>query len=48
MQCEQCSEMLGRDVFLCNGTVGKVRGKKDEWKVVRCHEAYHNAVFNKK
>ena len=48
MRCEECSEILGRDVFLCNGTIGKVEGSKNRWKVVCCHKEYHEYMFDKK
>ena len=48
MRCEECSEMLGRDVFLCNGTAGLVDGGERRWKVLHCHEEFHNSMCNKK
>ena len=48
MRCEQCSEMMQRDVFLCNKTAGKVPGEKNKWIVINCHEAFHKAMSCKK
>ena len=48
MRCEECSEMLQKDVFLCNGTAGKVPGEKNKWIVINCHEAFHKAMFDNK
>ena len=47
MRCEECSEMLGRDVFLCNGTKGLVDGDKKKWKVVCCHKVFHESMYSK-
>ena len=47
MHCEECSEMFGRDVFLCNGTKGKVEGSNNRWNVVCCHKEYHDSLFSK-
>ena len=46
MRCEQCSETLGEDVFLCNGTLG--RNPDGTWIVINCHAAYHRCLHNKK
>ena len=48
MRCEECSEMLGRNVFLCNGTRGLVDGEVRKWKVICCHQEYHDSLFSKK
>ena len=47
MRCEECSVLEGRDVFLCNGTKGKVEGSKNKWEVCLCHVRYHNQKFGK-
>ena len=46
MRCEECSEFLGRDVFLCNGTKGKVEGETNKWNVCNCHRKFHQQIFD--
>ena len=46
MRCEECSALLNKDVFLCNGTKGLVEGEKRTWKVCLCHVEYHKLMFN--
>ena len=46
MVCEECSEFLGRDVFLCNGTKGKVEGETNLWHVCNCHKKFHEQIFD--
>ena len=48
MRCEECSEMAGQDVFLCNGTKGRVEGKNNKWHVCHCHEAYHQYMYDRR
>jgi hypothetical protein len=48
MRCEECTVLLGRDIFLCNGTKGLVEGEKRTWKVCLCHVEYHKLMFNNK
>ena len=48
MRCEECSELLGRNIFLCNGTHGLLPGEKKKYVVINCHEEYHRKLFNKK
>ena len=48
MRCEECSEMLGYDWFLCNDVKGRVEGQSEEWNVVNCHHAFHSLFFNNK
>ena len=40
MRCEECSALLGKDMFFCNNTKKGV--------TVHCHETYHIKYCNKK
>ena len=48
MGCKEYSIVLGRNMWLCNGTKGEVAGKKRTWVVCLCQVEYHKLMFDNK